>query len=131
MTRPRILLIDDHARFRDHVEQFLSADFDVTAREDACDIVADFDQLRAPRVVMDIWMEKLDGFAAARLLKSERPAACVVFLSSDGRSSSVRAAFAAGGCAYVVKASAYSDLRAALAAASRGEQFVSPALELR
>lgn len=99
--------------------RLLAGRYEVTLREDALDIVADFERLDEPVVVLDISMPKLDGFAAARILKGRHPQARIVFFSSDPSPRKIEEASAVGGCGYVIKTRAAAELVPAIEAAER------------
>ena len=113
----QVLVIDDHRQIREMASRLLAGRYDVTLRADALDIVADFERLHQPVVVLDISLPTLDGFAAARLLKRRHPEAKIVFFSSDPNPRTVQEAFALGGSAYVVNTLAVAELIPAIEAA--------------
>lgn len=79
-------------------------------------------------VVTDIGMPELDGLEAARRLRLRRPVLGVVFITVHAAPQMVSQAMALGACSYVLKSDAGDDLLEAVAAAVKGESFVSRSL---
>ena len=105
----QVLIIDDQAPVREAIARLLTDRYEVALREDALEIVQDFEKLEEPVVLLDVWMPLLNGFAAARLLKKRHPEARIVFLSSDPRPQTMERA-AALGDGFVVKTHAVDEL---------------------
>jgi two-component system, response regulator PdtaR len=123
MTRPRLLVADDHAMLRAALVDLLTqVGFEVVAQAaDGADAVALAKQLDPDVVVMDLRMPVLGGLDATRLIKEARPAAQVVLLTAFESPALEQQAREAGCFAYVVKGSPAGDLRLVLhqAVASR------------
>jgi DNA-binding NarL/FixJ family response regulator len=83
-VRPSVLIVDDHADFREAASTLLETEgFDVVGAEAHGDAaIAAAERLRPEVVLLDIQLPGLDGFAVAELLAgiSEPPA--VVLISS-------------------------------------------------
>lgn len=83
-VRPTVLIVDDHADFRQSARALLEAEgFDVVGEaaggEDA---VAEVERLRPEVVLLDIQLPGADGFAVAERLAAERSGATVILISS-------------------------------------------------
>ncbi len=127
MTRPRVLLADDHKEVCDSVVRLLSPEFDVVGvvRDGQELIGAEADML--PDVcVIDISMPVICGIEAARMLKASGSKAQIVFLTVHEDPDFVRAALELGALGYVVKSRMASDLCAAIQMALTGGSFISP-----
>lgn len=127
MSRPRVLLADDHRVVAEGLRSLLAEAFDVVGVvEDGSEMVAAAMELKPDVIVADISMPGLSGLDALARLKRDDPGVRVVFLTMHTEGAYARRALAAGACGYVVKHSAASELVEALRAALAGKAFVSP-----
>ncbi len=105
MTRPRVLVADDHTGVR----AALVAVLDLIGLEvvgqasDGAEAVALAEKLVPDLVVMDLSMPVLNGLDATRLLREGLPATPVVVFTAFASDELEAAAHAAGAAAYVVK----------------------------
>jgi DNA-binding NarL/FixJ family response regulator len=105
VTRPRVLVADDHAGVR----AALVAVLDLIGLEvvgqasDGAEAVAPAEELAPDLVVMDLSMPVLNGLDATRLLREAAPATAVVVFTAFASGELEDAAHAAGAAAYVVK----------------------------
>ncbi len=127
MTRPRVLLADDHKEVCDSVVRLLTPEFEVVG------VVQDGQQLLSaesgmlPDVcVIDISMPGMCGIEAARILKATGSRAEIVFLTVHEDPDFVRAALDLGALGYVMKSRIASDLCTAIRVALTGGSFISP-----
>ena len=120
MTRPTVLVADDHRRFREALVALLELDgFEVVGQAaDGADAVALAKQVRPDVVVIDLKMPVLNGLDATRLVRDALPSTPVVVLTAFTGDELERAALAAGATAFVAKDANLGELRAALAAAA-------------
>jgi DNA-binding NarL/FixJ family response regulator len=88
MTPIRVLLADDHARFRQGVASLLAAEggFEVVGQAvDGQQALEMARELMPDVILMDVSMPVMDGLAATRRIKAEMPhVRIVVFTVSDG-----------------------------------------------
>jgi DNA-binding NarL/FixJ family response regulator len=119
VTRPTVMVADDHRQFREALVALLELDgFEVVGQAaDGADAVALAKQVRPDVVVMDLSMPVLNGLDATRLVRDALPSTPVVVLTAFTGDELERAALAAGATAYVAKDANLEELRAALAAA--------------
>ena len=85
----RLLLVDDHALFREGLISLLSYHHDFTVvgeAEDAESALAQARTLQPDLVLMDVELTGEDGVAATRRLKLEMPALTVVMLTVNDAS---------------------------------------------
>lgn len=120
MTRPTVLVADDHRQFREALVALLELDgFEVVGQAaDGADAVALAKQVRPDVVVFDLKMPVLNGLDATRLVRDALPSTPVVVLTAFTGDELERAALAAGATAFVAKDANLAELRAALAAAA-------------
>jgi DNA-binding NarL/FixJ family response regulator len=124
---PRALLADDYPEVLKQVANAISGEFEVVgAVANGLDLIAAAARLDPDVVVLDITMPGVDGIEAARQLQRAGCRAKLVFLSVHEDPDYVRAAFDAGGTAYVAKAQLASHLVTAIQEALAGRRFVSP-----
>lgn len=127
MTRPRLLIADDHKIFVEGMKRLLSADFDIAGvAEDGRKLVAAAEKLRPDVIVADISMPMLNGIEALRQLRKKDKQAKVVFLTMHPDVTYAAAAFEAGASGYVLKHSAPSELVTAIHEALKGHTYVTP-----
>jgi DNA-binding NarL/FixJ family response regulator len=125
----RILLADDHAMLRDGLRSVLSREGDFEVVGEAADGRGAIDLCRtlAPDVVvMDVGMPDLNGIEATRQIRAESPRSRVIALSTHSDRRYVLGMLEAGASAYLVKVSAYDELRQAVRAVAGGRMYLSP-----
>jgi DNA-binding NarL/FixJ family response regulator len=128
VTRPRLLVVDDHHLVRQAlVELLIQAGFDIVGQgADGADAVALAKQLEPDLVLMDLRMPVLGGLDAARLIKDACPAIQVVLLSAFESPALEQQAEEAGCFAYLVKGSPPGDLRLVLHQAMAARRSLLP-----
>ena len=129
MTRPRILLADDHRIVAEALKSLLEQEFELVAVvEDGRQLVETARRLRPDVIVADITMPHLNGIDALVQLRKDNPAVRVVFLTMHKDAAYARRALEAGARGYVLKHSAQAELFLAVRAALDGKTFVTPTL---
>ena len=122
----RVLLIDDHLAFLEHVRELLSSEFTVVGvATDGQDVLSAYDRDAPDVIVLDITMRHVSGIEASRTLLEYRPGTPIVILSVHREPEVVQSALEAGAVAYVHKLSAGEDLIPAIHCALAGRRFVS------
>ena len=129
MSRPRVLLADDHRMVAEGVKRSLEEEFELVAVvEDGRQLVETARRLRPDVIVADITMPHLNGIDALVQLKRDNPEVRVVFLTMHKDAAYARRALEAGAHGYVLKHSAQAELFLAVHAALDGKTFISPTL---
>ena len=129
MSRPRVLLADDHRMVAEGLKTLLSPEFDlVDVVEDGQALVEAARRLRPDVVVADIGMPRLNGFEALAELRKDDPGVKVVFLTMHQEAAYARRALEAGALGFVLKHSAPAELVTAIRAALEGATYVTPTL---
>lgn len=129
MTRPRLLLADDHRIVVEGLRRLLEETCELVAVvEDGRALVTEARRLKPDVIVADISMPQLNGLEALARIRQEDPAAKVVILSMHQNPAYARRALEAGAVGYVVKHAAPAELALAIRAALQGGTFVSPSL---
>jgi DNA-binding NarL/FixJ family response regulator len=126
LSKPRILLADDHPGFPEMVEQLLRPKFEVVGKVvDGQSLFEAAIELKPDVIVMDISMPVLDGITTADRLKESGCASRIVFLTVHSDPDFVRACLATGAFGYVVKSRLNTELVAAIRDALAGRLFIS------
>jgi DNA-binding NarL/FixJ family response regulator len=129
VSRPRVLLADDHRLVAEGLKSLLSAEFELVAVvEDGRALVEAARKLRPDVIVADITMPHLNGIDALAQLKQDDEQVRVVFLTMHPEVAYARRALEAGALGYVLKHSAPSELIAAIRAALDGKTWLTPAV---
>jgi DNA-binding NarL/FixJ family response regulator len=127
MTRPRILLADDHRLLREAFAELLKAECDVVgAVADGRALLELAPELRPDIVVLDIAMPLLNGMDAARQLKQLMPDVRLIFLTVNEDPDLAAEAFRVGAAGYLLKNSAASELLQAIREVFQGRSYVTP-----
>ena len=126
MSRPRVLLADDHRIVAAGLQALLRPDYELVGHapdgrsllELARGTAADF-------VVADISMPGLNGIAALQAMRREGLDVPVIFLTMHTEPAYARRALEAGAAGYVLKHAAPQELLQALQVAAQGGVFIS------
>jgi DNA-binding NarL/FixJ family response regulator len=128
------VIADDHQIVRQGLRALLEG-------EDGCRIVGEaadgltaielISKLRPDVAIVDVQLPDLDGLEVARRAQQEAPHTRVVILSMFSDETYVTEALRHGALAYVLKASATSDLVDAVHAVMQGRRFLSAPLNER
>jgi two-component system response regulator NreC len=125
----RVVLAEDHVALRRSLRLLLDGEPDVDLVADAADLSTVLHQVHrhAPQVlVLDLQLHGGSSLEAIRQLRSRVPGAAIVVLSMEMSSVFAEQVLEAGAAGFVLKERSDSDLPAAIRAAVRGEEFVSP-----
>jgi DNA-binding NarL/FixJ family response regulator len=129
MTKPRILLADDHRMVAEGLKGILTEEFELVGIvEDGRAMVAAARKLRPDVIVADISMPHLNGIDAMAPLRQDNPEVRVVFLTMHRDAAYARRALEAGASGFVLKHSAPAELVLAVRAALQGRTFITPDL---
>lgn len=130
----RLLLVDDHALFREGLISLLSYQDDFTVigeAEDAESALAQAHALEPDIVLMDIELPGEDGVSATRRLKMEMPTITVAMLTVRDDSETLFEAIKAGAQGYLVKNVRSRELLEQLRGLARGEAAISRRMAAR
>ena len=128
----RVLLVDDHAMFREGLRFTLSREPDlkvVGEATDGAEAIASLPTTRPDVVVMDLAMPVLDGLAATPAVVATGAAVLVLTLSEED--ANVLAAVRAGASGYLVKGVAADQVVSAVRAVASGHAVFGPTLAAR
>ncbi len=127
MSRPRILLADDHTLLLEALQKLLAEDCDVVGTvSDGRALLVEAERLRPEVVVVDVAMPLLNGIDAARQLKELLPDTRIIFLTMNEDPDLAAEAFRAGASGYLLKRSAASELQLAIREVMKHRSYVTP-----
>ena len=127
MTRPRVLLADDHLLLREAFTRLIEEECEVVGSVgDGRAVLAEAPRLQPDIVVMDVAMPLLNGLDAARQLRQLMPRVKVIFLTMNEDPDIAAEAFRAGAAGFLLKTSAASELLTAIREVSHGRSYVTP-----
>jgi DNA-binding NarL/FixJ family response regulator len=129
MTKPRVLLADDHALVREGMRTILEPDYEVVGEaKDGRELVRAAIELRPDVIVADIAMPNLNGLEAIRQLQKENLGAKVVFLTMHAGVDFAVQAFRLGASGYLLKVDASDELARAIKEALGGRLYITPSI---
>lgn len=129
MTKPRVLLADDHALVLEGFRRLIDDRFDVVGTaEDGRAVLEAAARLRPDVVLLDISMPLLNGIDAARQLTKLLPGLKVIMVTMHADVAYLNEAFNAGASGYLLKRSAGSELVQAIEMVLKGHYYVTPLL---
>ncbi len=132
MSRPTLLLADDHQIVAEGLRTLLEPEFDLVGIvADGRALVAAAQDLDPDVIVADISMPLLNGLDAIRQLKQKGLRAKVVFLTMHQDVSYAVRAIEEGASGYVLKHSAHDELITAIHDALKGQVYITPMLAKR
>jgi DNA-binding NarL/FixJ family response regulator len=127
MSKPRILIADDHQILAEGLRGLLEPEFEVVGVvADGRDLVAAAEKHRPDVIVADVTMPSLNGIEAAVQLRDVGVKSKVVFLTMHRDVAYARRAMGAGAAGFVLKHSVASELVTAVREALRGRTYVTP-----
>ncbi len=129
--RVRVLIVDDHAVFRQGLQLALDQVDDLVVVGDCEDGVAAVQAVAelAPDVVlMDVRMPGMTGIEAARIITERHHDVHVVMLTASQNEGDLFSAIRAGARGYLLKEASTEEVADAIRAVAQGQAFVSPAM---
>lgn len=129
MQPVRVLLVDDHALFREGLAGIIDAQPDlevVGEARDGLEAVVKAQDLQPDLVLMDVQMPGLDGLEATRQIKQALPETTIVMLTVRDDDDKLFAALKNGAQGYLLKDIRSREMLAMLRGALRGEAALSP-----
>jgi DNA-binding NarL/FixJ family response regulator len=127
MHRPRVILADDHAMFREGLALLLPPEMElVAAVSNGRELLEAARVLHPDIVVADVTMPEVGGLEALRTLRDEGLHTRFVILTVHAEPALAAEAVRAGAVGYVVKHAAGEELIEALRLAVAGRTYLSP-----
>jgi DNA-binding NarL/FixJ family response regulator len=133
-AKTTVLLVEDHAVFRDCFRKMLEAEGNMEViceaqhGQEAVSLAREF---HPDLVLMDVSMPHLNGFEAARQIRKDCPNTKVVFISGHKEDSYVQSAVECGAQGFVFKQTPFKTIRQALRQVQNGRSyFSSPGMDV-
>jgi DNA-binding NarL/FixJ family response regulator len=127
MSRPRVVLADDHTMLVEAFEKLLSPSCEIVGKvADGMALVNAVRDLRPDVVVLDISMPMMNGLTAASRIREFDKDVKLVFLTMNEDPDLAAQAFQVGASAYLLKRSAASELLAAIQQVVLRRSYVTP-----
>lgn len=127
MSKPRVLLADDHALLLGAYEKLLGGECEVVGQvSDGRALVAAAEALKPDVIVLDITMPLLNGLEAGRQIKQRFRDIKLVFVTMNEDPDLAAEAFRSGASAYLLKRSAASELGTAIREVMHGRSYITP-----
>jgi DNA-binding NarL/FixJ family response regulator len=129
MSRPCLLLADDHAMLLDGLVQLLQTEFTILGvAHSGRRLIELTKQLRPDVIVMDMAMPSINGIDTMQFLQKEGCSAKILFLSMHADLPLVEEAFRAGASGFVLKTCGLEELVKAIQAVANGASYITPLL---
>jgi DNA-binding NarL/FixJ family response regulator len=127
MTRPRILMADDHLMLLEAFRALLEPEFEVIGTvTDGRTLLEEFSRLHPDVVLLDVAMPLLNGLDAGRQLKAQRRSVILIYLTMNPDPDLAGEALRLGASGYLLKTSAAHELKQAIHEALRGRSYITP-----
>jgi len=127
MTKPRVLMADDHSLILAGLRKLVEGECEVVGTvEDGRALVEAAQKLRPDLILLDISMPLLNGLEATRQLTKLVPESKVIILTMHASPTYATEAFQAGASGYLLKRSAASELSQAIQSVLQGRQYLTP-----
>jgi DNA-binding NarL/FixJ family response regulator len=127
MSRPRVLLADDHPLFLSGLRSLVEAECEVLGTvSDGRALVEAASRLKPEVIVLDIGLPLLNGIDAVRQIKQEQPDVKILFLTMHANLAYLKEALVVGANGYLLKTTAREELLGALRDVIRNRIHVSP-----
>jgi DNA-binding NarL/FixJ family response regulator len=127
MTRPSVLIADDHTLIVEAFRKLLEPQYDVVATvpdgRTLLDVAA---KTRPDVIVVDIGMPLLNGLAAGQQLKKVMPKVKLVYVTMNEDPDIAAEAMESGASVYLLKSSAAAELLNGIHQALKGGSYITP-----
>ncbi|MBI2838250.1 MAG: response regulator transcription factor [Acidobacteria bacterium] len=124
----KLLVVDDHPVVRAGLKALLIREPDLVVVGEAgsaSEAVQVFRAVVPDVTLLDLHLPDADGVDVIRVIRKQRPGACVIILSSYAGDSDIRASLEAGAVGYILKDSPSHEICAAVRAVASGKTYVS------
>ena len=134
MGKIRVMVVDDHAVFREGLRQLLEKEPDlevVGMAGDGAEAIQRCEELSPDVVLMDIVMPNVNGIDATKGIKTVSPSTAVLPLTGFDNDQYIVALLAAGAAGYLLKTATCSEIFGAIRAVNEGESVLHPVATAR
>ncbi len=127
MSRPRVLVADDHRIVAEGIRGLLESEFEVVGiAGDGSALLSDAKELRPDVVVVDVSMPLLNGIEACAQLKKADRSLKIIILTMHPDVAYAARAIQTGASGYVLKHAAATELVTAVREALNGRTYLTP-----
>lgn len=127
MTKPRILIAEDHTLVAEAFQKLLQSQYEVLGIvTDGYALINETKRLRPDVAIVDMAMPLLNGLDAGRQVKSSFPHVKVIFVTMNEDRELAAEALRSGASGYLLKTSASSELLRAVQEVLRGRSYITP-----
>jgi DNA-binding NarL/FixJ family response regulator len=134
MDQIRVLIVDDHALFRDGLRAMIDATEEIILVGEAGsgqEAISLASELQPDVILMDIQMPGIDGIEATRQIITMSPHISILVVSMLEDDYSIFAAMRAGAKGYILKGAKHTDILRAIKVVTDGEAIFSPGIAIR
>jgi DNA-binding NarL/FixJ family response regulator len=129
MSKPRILLADDHMLLLDGLRLLLERHYDLVGIvRDGWSVLREVQRLQPDLILMDVAMPLINGLESGERLREHHPKVKLLYVASYGDRPYVDKAIQIGASGYVLKRSGWDELSRGIEAVLAGKQYVSTEL---
>jgi two-component system response regulator NreC len=129
MSEIKVLIVDDHALFREGIRSLLKSYDDINIIGEATqgmEAIEKAHQMSPHVVLMDVAMPIMGGLEATRRIQKETPLVKVLVLTQYEDAEYVLSLIKAGAKGYIAKTATASELVTAIRTVYRGESYLYP-----
>jgi len=127
MTKPSVLIADDHTLIVEAFRKLLEPQYDVVATvPDGRALLDVASRMRPDVIVVDIGMPLLNGLTAGQQLKKIMPRVKLVYVTMNEDPDVAAEAVESGASVYLLKSSAASELLKGIHEALKGGSYITP-----
>ena len=127
MTKPSVLIADDHTLIVEALRKLLEPQYEVVATvADGRALLDVASKVRPDVIVIDIGMPLLNGLAAGQQLKRLMPKVKLVYVTMNEDPDIAAEALESGASVYLLKSSAAAELLRGIHEALKGGSYVTP-----
>jgi DNA-binding NarL/FixJ family response regulator len=127
VSKPRVIIADDHTLLAEAFEKLLAPECEVIAKvADGRALLTAARDLHPDVVILDVAMPLLNGLDAGRQIKQMDASIKLVFVTMNEDPDLAAEAFRVGASAYLLKRSAGSELLMAIREAMKRRSYVTP-----
>ncbi len=127
MSKPRILIAEDHTLVAEAFQKLLESQYEVLGIvADGYALISETKRLRPDILIVDMAMPLLNGLDAGREVKRSLPHVKVIFVTMNEDRELAAEALSSGASGYLLKTSASSELLRAVQEVLRGRSYITP-----
>ena len=127
LSKPKILLADDHTIILEAFRELLSSRYDVVGTvTDGRELLKAAPRLEPDVILTDLAMPRLNGLDACIKLRKKLPDTKLIVLTANEDSNRVAEAIGIGVNGYLLKSSAASELFQAVESVMNGRTYITP-----